>query len=135
MGSSVSASDFLTAVLATVAIILVCSSVETIYEPVLKHNGCGTQDVGESDLVIPGGGDIIADFEQEDKIEMANNPYWENICKIAEKQRAKGIDTYGGGIEMNPADIITRIEYLEEELVDALMYCEWIKDYIGRETK
>lgn len=61
-----------------------------------------------------------------------NNPYWENICKIAEKQRNKGIETYGSGIEDNPADIITRIEYLEEELVDALMYCEWIKDYIRR---
>lgn len=61
-----------------------------------------------------------------------NNPYWENICKIAEKQRNKGIETYGSGIEDNPADIITRIEYLEEELVDALMYCEWIKDYVRR---
>ena len=61
-----------------------------------------------------------------------NNPYWENICAIAEKQRAKGIETYGTGIEDNPADIITRIEYLQEELVDALMYCEWIKDYIRR---
>ena len=38
--------------------------------------------------------------------------------------------TYGTGIESNTADIITRIEYLEEELVDALMYCEWIKDYL-----
>ena len=63
---------------------------------------------------------------------MKNNPYWENICAIAEKQRAKGINTYGTGIEENPADIITRIEYLQEELVDALMYCEWIKDYLGR---
>lgn len=61
-----------------------------------------------------------------------NNPYWDNICKIAEKQRNKGIETYGSGIEDNPADIITRIEYLEEELVDALMYCEWIKDYVRR---
>lgn len=60
------------------------------------------------------------------------NPYWKNICAIAEKQRAKGMKTYGTGIEDNPADIITRIEYLEEELVDALMYCEWIKDYLGR---
>lgn len=59
-----------------------------------------------------------------------NNPYWQNICAIAEKQRDKGIQTYGKGIEDNPADIITRIEYLQEELVDALMYCEWIKDYI-----
>jgi hypothetical protein len=61
-----------------------------------------------------------------------NNHYWENICKIAEKQRRKGIETYGKGIEDNPAAIITRIEYLQEELVDALMYCEWIKDYLGR---
>ena len=61
-----------------------------------------------------------------------SNPYWSNICAIAEKQRSKGIQTYGTGIEENPADIITRIEYLEEELVDALMYCEWIKDYIAR---
>ena len=59
-----------------------------------------------------------------------NNPYWKNICAIAERQRAKGIATYGQGIEMNPADVITRIEYLQEELVDALMYCEWIKDGI-----
>jgi hypothetical protein len=63
---------------------------------------------------------------------MANNPYWNNICDIAEKQRAKGLATYGKGIEKNTAALITRIEYLEEELVDALMYCEWIKDYIGR---
>ena len=60
------------------------------------------------------------------------NPYWKNICALAEKQREKGMKTYGTGIEDNPADIITRIEYLEEELVDALMYCEWIKDYIRR---
>ena len=61
-----------------------------------------------------------------------NNPYWKNICAIAEKQRAKGIATYGQGIEMNPADAVTRIEYLQEELIDALMYCEWIKDQLRR---
>ena len=60
------------------------------------------------------------------------NPYWNNICAIADRQREKGIKTYGSGIEDNPEDIITSIEYLEEELVDALMYCEWIKDYLGR---
>lgn len=61
---------------------------------------------------------------------MGNNQYWYNICAIAERQRAKGIDTYGYGIESNPADVITRIEYLQEELVDGLMYCEWVKDYL-----
>ena len=56
------------------------------------------------------------------------NPYWENICKLSERQRAKGMKTYGQGIESNPADMIKRIEYLQEELIDGLMYCEWIKD-------
>ena len=57
-----------------------------------------------------------------------SNPYWNNICAIAERQRKKGMDTYGMGLEHNQKDIVSRIEYLEEELVDALMYCEWIKD-------
>lgn len=58
------------------------------------------------------------------------NRYWKNICQIAAKQRQKGIATYGKGLEDNNADVITRIEYLEEELVDALMYCEWLKNFL-----
>ena len=57
-----------------------------------------------------------------------DNPYWERICKLSEKQRAKGMDKYGQGLENNPDGIVKRIEHLEEELIDALMYCEWIKD-------
>ena len=57
-----------------------------------------------------------------------SNPYWENIEAIADRQRQKGIDTYGQGLEENPADMVTRLTYLEEELIDALMYCEWIKE-------
>ena len=62
-----------------------------------------------------------------------NNPYWERVSAIADRQREKGISTYGQGIEKNPADIIKRIDHLQEELVDALMYCEWIKDVVGQE--
>lgn len=60
-----------------------------------------------------------------------NNQYWQNIQAIADRQRKKGIDTYGHGLEANPVDIMTRLTYLEEELVDALMYIEWAKDYIA----
>lgn len=60
-----------------------------------------------------------------------NNPYWENICAIAERQRNKGLSVYGQGLEDNHADIIERINHLEEELIDGLMYCEWIKDMLG----
>lgn len=57
-----------------------------------------------------------------------DNPYWERICKLSNKQRAKGMETYGQGLESNPCGIIERIEHLQEELIDGLMYCEWIKD-------
>ena len=60
-----------------------------------------------------------------------SNPYWKNIEAVAARQRKKGIDTYGQGLEANPADIMIRMTYLEEELVDALMYIEWAKDYIA----
>jgi hypothetical protein len=59
---------------------------------------------------------------------MTGNPYWERICKLSDRQRQKGIDTYGRGLEKNQAAMIKRIEHLEEELIDGLMYCEWIKD-------
>lgn len=63
---------------------------------------------------------------------MENNPYWRRITAIAGRQRQKGIDTYGQGLEDNTAAMLTRIEYLEEELVDGLMYCEWMKDKLGK---
>lgn len=56
------------------------------------------------------------------------NPYWKRISAIAEAQRAKGLSTYGEGLENNPAAILERFRHLEEELVDALQYIEWIKD-------
>ena len=56
-----------------------------------------------------------------------NNPYWERICAIAEKQRAKGIETYGQGLEDNPMTMLDRLTYLQEELIDGLMYTEHIK--------
>jgi hypothetical protein len=63
------------------------------------------------------------------------NPYWERICEIANKQRQKGIDTYGQGLEDNKQNAITKIDYIEEELIDALMYLEWLKESLNGETK
>ena len=60
--------------------------------------------------------------------EELNNPYWERICSLSAKQREKGLETYGQGLESNPAAMQKRIEHLQEELIDALMYCEWMKD-------
>ena len=40
-----------------------------------------------------------------------NNPYWERITKMSDRQREKGIRTYGQGLELfNTPDAIKRIE-------------------------
>lgn len=56
------------------------------------------------------------------------NPYWKNIEQIAADQRQKGIKSYGQGLEDNKT-LTTEdtIRYLQEELIDALMYCEHLK--------
>lgn len=59
-----------------------------------------------------------------------NNPYWERITAIANRQREKGISEYGQGIECDNADIMTRLDRIEEELIDALMYLEHLRDGI-----
>jgi hypothetical protein len=71
--------------------------------------------------------------EEEDK-EADRNPYWQRICKLSDKQRAKGMETYGQGLEINPLTIMERLTYLEEELIDGLMYIEHIKAWLY-ETK
>lgn len=63
--------------------------------------------------------------------EAESNPYWERVCEIADRQRAKGKDKYGFGLEDNPAEMAARIRHLEEELIDGLMYCEWIKEKLN----
>lgn len=57
--------DFIVGVLATAAIIVACSCVGTAWEPMRKTGGSGTQAVGESDLVLPGGGEEVAAAAQE----------------------------------------------------------------------
>ena len=69
---------------------------------------------------------------EEQAEQFAQNPYWGRISKMADRQRVKGIVTYGQGLESNPADIVKRIENLQEELIDGLMYCEWIKDELKK---
>ena len=55
--------------------------------------------------------------------------YWSNICEMQKKQTEKGIKTYGQPLEDNNSmTIFDRLEYLEEELIDGLMYIEHIKE-------
>ena len=56
------------------------------------------------------------------------NPYWERISCLAEKQRAKGMSKYGVGLENNTAKAAERVRHIQEELVDALMYLTWLEE-------
>lgn len=59
--------------------------------------------------------------------------YWDNICDTQKKQTEKGVNTYGMTLEENNlVNVIERINYLQEEMIDALMYFEWIKEAIGK---
>lgn len=54
--------------------------------------------------------------------------YRDNIVALLDKQRNKGIATYGQTLEHNTKMTFTeRVEYLAEELVDGLMYIEHLK--------
>lgn len=57
--------------------------------------------------------------------------YWRNICKLNSRQEAKGMDKYGEPLEQNTTLTTTqRIEHLQEEMIDALKYCEHLKQVI-----
>ena len=58
------------------------------------------------------------------------NPYWDRITALAERQREKGIKEYGRGVEDDTASINIRLDRIEEELIDALMYIEHLRDGI-----
>lgn len=90
-----------------------------------KHSSAGELEYPCSDchFIVSTGG--FTNWEED----APENPYWERICAISEKQRAKGMETYGQGLESNPMAIKERLEYLEEELIDGLMYIEHIKEW------
>lgn len=60
---------------------------------------------------------------------MSNKKYWSNICEMQKRQTDKGVEHYGQILEDNKdMTVKERLEYLEEELIDALMYIEHIKE-------
>lgn len=72
--------------------------------------------------------DIEDVYESFKNNETDSNRYWENICKLYDKQREKGLTKYGMTLEQNNKPSKDKIQYIQEELIDALMYLEWLKD-------
>lgn len=70
-------------------------------------------------------------YQKMDRDRKKNN-YWSNICRLQERQTEKGLSKYGQILEENiDMNIIERLEYLEEELIDGLMYIEHIKAHFA----
>lgn len=57
--------------------------------------------------------------------------YWDNVSELAKRQREKGLSKYGITLEQNKDEVFARINHLQEEMIDALMYCEWLKEALG----
>jgi hypothetical protein len=63
-----------------------------------------------------------------EKVDPERPDYWANVCEIQKRQTEKGLSKYGQRLEDNESlSPIERLEYLEEELIDGLMYIEHIK--------
>lgn len=61
--------------------------------------------------------------------DIESGKYWKRVCDLQRRQTEKGIRKYGQRLEENTSLSPTeRLEYLEEELIDALMYIEHIKE-------
>lgn len=57
--------------------------------------------------------------------------YWNNVCEIQKEQTAKGIKKYGFTLEdSDDMPLYKTLTYLQEELIDALMYIEHIKSSV-----
>ena len=55
--------------------------------------------------------------------------YWQRICMMQKNQTIKGQRKYGQVLEDNvEMTAVERIVYFEEELIDALMYMEHLKE-------
>lgn len=66
--------------------------------------------------------------KEQPKISVEDNIYREPIIKRVDEQTLKGIKKYGTVLPQNTAPMLDRIEHIQQELTDALVYNEWIKD-------
>ena len=76
--------------------------------------------------------DKVKAFPEEENVHTdTGNRYIDNVNMLMKHQEAKGLATYGQLLQDNKEmSVIDRIEYLEEELVDALMYMEHLKESV-----
>lgn len=73
--------------------------------------------------------------ENPNKVKQAGKPpYQVSVETLIDRQIKKGIDKYGVTLDQNTTlTAQQRVEHLEEELIDGLMYCEHWKSVAGKD--
>lgn len=74
----------------------------------------------------------IIDEQEEVDVVPIGDVYWQEVTVVANRQREKGIKTYGHGLEADTQDVFGRLDYIEEELVDALVYLRHLRRALVR---
>lgn len=60
-----------------------------------------------------------------------DSKYRQAIIRRLDQQTKKGLAKYGRLLDDNKLDVVTRLSYLAEELIDGLQYIEWLQDGLG----
>lgn len=85
---------------------------------------------------IPDGGQVCSICKRSVEERSSDPGYWSRVCEIQRRQTIKGRRKYGQILEENVGMTpIERLEAIEEELIDALMYIEHLKEIIPEEVK
>ena len=75
---------------------------------------------------------IVLINPESKSVDPTNGRYWSRVCEMQKKQTEKGLTKYGQILEDNKdMTVKERLEYLQEELIDALMYIEHIKEILS----
>ena len=59
--------------------------------------------------------------------ELNKNQILRNVQELLEKQTKKGLEKYGKTVNPDDYDFIGWLEHLQQEMVDAIVYCEVLK--------
>ncbi|WJQ02877.1 hypothetical protein QT236_14460 [Geobacillus stearothermophilus] len=59
--------------------------------------------------------------------ELNKNQILRNVQKLLEEQTKKGLQKYGTTVNPADYDFIGWLEHLQQEMIDAIVYCETLK--------
>jgi len=61
--------------------------------------------------------------------------YRDNIIKLLDNQTHKGLMKYGLTLDESRLTVVDTLTYLEEELIDAIVYIQHVKEWLANGTK